>query len=151
MDHFLSLFAELHGRGEPQGFWSHWGRARSFRSLKTSQRCLQHLGAFVMSMCFGGKVLCRWERANLKPQRGCFLGGWTSKLLSQVYDLPQRPGWVPTWTERSLSSKCCLVYAVSSKSPKEMQNNNLIKSILDPFFSQCNQWRKQWNIGLTVL
>lgn len=97
------------------------------------------------------KVVCRWERANLKPQTECFLGGWTSKLLSQVYDLPQRPGWVLNYTERSLSSQCCLVYAVSSKSPKEMQNYILINSGFRSLFSKCSQWCKQQNIGMTVL
>lgn len=61
-------------------------------------------------------------------------GGRTCTLLSQVYDLPQSPGWVPNYTERSLSSQCCLVYRVGRKSPEEMQNNILINSILDPLF-----------------
>lgn len=103
------------------------GRARSFRSLKTSERYVQHLGAFVMSICFGGEVFFRWDRANLKSQTEWFLGGCTLKLLNQVYDLPQRPRRVPNYTQSSLSSPRCLVYAVSIKSLEEMQNNIFIK------------------------
>lgn len=61
------------------------------------------------------------ERGQIyKPPTQCFLGGWTCKLLSQVCDLPQSPGWVPNYTERSLSSQRCLVDTVSRKSPEEM-------------------------------
>lgn len=128
----FSCYFQIYREGETCGGFV--GGARSFRSLKASQRCLQHLGAFVMSICFGGKVLFRWDRANLMSQTEWFLRGCTSKLLSQVYDLPQRPGWVPNYTKSSLSSPSCLVYAVSIKGLKEIQNNILINSVLDPFF-----------------
>lgn len=118
------------------------GGAKSFRSLKTSEKCLQHLGAFMTSICFGGKILFRWHRAKLKSQTEWFLGGCTLKLLNQVYDLPQRSDMVPDYTRSSLSSPCCLVYAVSSKGLKEMQTNIFIKKYFRSFFPpKYNWWR----------
>lgn len=118
------------------------GGAKSFRSLKASQRCPQHLEAFMMSMCFGGKILFRWDRTNKKSQTEWCLGGCTLKLLNQVYDLPQRPGRVPNYTKSSLSSPCCLVYAVSIKGLKEMQTNIFIKKYFRSFLPpKYNWWR----------
>lgn len=153
---FSCYFQNYMGGETHRGFV---GGARPFRSLKTSQRCLQHLGAFMMSICFGGKVPFRWDRANLKFQTEWFLGRCTSKLFSQVYDLPQRPGWVPNYTKSSFSSPCCLAYAVSIKGFKEMQSNILINSILDPFFplniidegnSEACEWQYYKTLSFTV-
>lgn len=110
-----------------EGIWSWGGGAWSFRSLKTEMS--QRLAAFMISMSFGGKLFCRWKK--LKPQTECSSKGWPSTLLSQVYNLPQRPGWVLNHTARSLHSQYFLVYEVSSKSSKEMQDN--VNTILCSF------------------
>lgn len=110
------------------------------------QRCPQRLAAFMISMSFGGKLFCRWKK--LKPQTECSSTGWPSTLLGQVYDLPQRPGWVLNYTARSLHSQCFLVYDVSSKSSKEMQDNinNILCSFLLNVISYVKSKIWEWQL-----